>query len=231
MKLINTDGMAFIGPGSEWFWTALTGLVLAATFLAIYRQLSIARSASATEQLNAFERELYSERMTRYHLEVLVALRDGEDPADVPRAAANAIADFWEVVGGLARRGHLDPKLLWDGTGGDCITWWVAIAPYTRRRRAEWHSQTVSENFEWLAGVMAEFDRRAGMPTFDEALLASYLERLIGIGYDRLRVEQALRTVILQPPEVVESPEVVTVAQPLAPTAVMKPRRRSPATP
>ncbi len=20
MKLINTDGMAFIGPGSEWFW-------------------------------------------------------------------------------------------------------------------------------------------------------------------------------------------------------------------
>lgn len=22
MQLINTDGMAFVGPGSEWFWTA-----------------------------------------------------------------------------------------------------------------------------------------------------------------------------------------------------------------
>jgi hypothetical protein len=35
VKLINTDGMAFIGPGSEWFWTALSGLVLAVTFIAI----------------------------------------------------------------------------------------------------------------------------------------------------------------------------------------------------
>ena len=39
MKLINTDGMSFIGPGSEWFWTAVSGLVLAVTFIAIYRQL------------------------------------------------------------------------------------------------------------------------------------------------------------------------------------------------
>jgi hypothetical protein len=46
VQLINTDGMAFIGPGSEWFWTALTGLVLAITFLGISRQLSIARSAA-----------------------------------------------------------------------------------------------------------------------------------------------------------------------------------------
>ena len=47
VKLINTDGLAFIGPGSEWFWTALSGIVLAVTFLGIYRQLRIARSANA----------------------------------------------------------------------------------------------------------------------------------------------------------------------------------------
>ncbi len=39
MKFINTDGMAFIGPGSEWFWTALQFAALATTFYAIYRQL------------------------------------------------------------------------------------------------------------------------------------------------------------------------------------------------
>lgn len=39
MELINTDGMAFIGPGSEWFWTALQFAALAITFFAIYRQL------------------------------------------------------------------------------------------------------------------------------------------------------------------------------------------------
>lgn len=39
MKLINTDGMAFFGPGSEWLWTALQFTALAITFVAIYRQL------------------------------------------------------------------------------------------------------------------------------------------------------------------------------------------------
>ena len=39
MTLINTDGMALIGPGSEWFWTALQFTALAVTFYAIYRQL------------------------------------------------------------------------------------------------------------------------------------------------------------------------------------------------
>jgi hypothetical protein len=39
VKLINTDGLSFIGPGSEWFWTALQFTALAITFFAIYRQL------------------------------------------------------------------------------------------------------------------------------------------------------------------------------------------------
>ena len=87
MKLINTDGMALIGPGSEWFWTALTGLILAVTFFAIYRQLSIARSATAFEQLTLFETELRSERMTRLGLDVALALREGVDPAHLPRSS------------------------------------------------------------------------------------------------------------------------------------------------
>ena len=41
MKLINTDEMVFIGPGSEWLWAALTGIVLAGTGVAIYRQLRV----------------------------------------------------------------------------------------------------------------------------------------------------------------------------------------------
>lgn len=43
MKLINIDGMAFIGPGSEWFWTALQFAALGLTFAAIYRQLRTQR--------------------------------------------------------------------------------------------------------------------------------------------------------------------------------------------
>ena len=57
MTLINTNGMAFIGPGSEWFWTALTGVVLAITFVGIYRQLTVQVHASAAEQLAEFRHE------------------------------------------------------------------------------------------------------------------------------------------------------------------------------
>jgi len=39
VKLINLDGMAIVGPGSEWFWTMLQFIALAITFYAIYRQL------------------------------------------------------------------------------------------------------------------------------------------------------------------------------------------------
>ena len=39
MNLVNTDGLAIFGPGSEWFWTMLQFTALAITFYAIYRQL------------------------------------------------------------------------------------------------------------------------------------------------------------------------------------------------
>jgi hypothetical protein len=41
---------------------AVSGIVLAVTFIAIYRQLSIARSANAFEQLNRISDEFGSER-------------------------------------------------------------------------------------------------------------------------------------------------------------------------
>jgi len=91
VTLINTNGMAFIGPGSEWFWTAVSGLILVVTFLAIYRQLRIARNENSYNQLVAFQQEVWSERMVRVELDLLVALRDGDDPADVPPGVGDII--------------------------------------------------------------------------------------------------------------------------------------------
>ena len=216
MKLINTDGMALIGPGSEWFWTALTGVVLAITFLGIYRQLSMARSAGAREQVTSFEREWGSERMIRHKLAILVALRDGAGPADFGDAEASAwaVGNWWEGIGNLARLGHLDPKLLWDGgTAGESMMWWVILRPDAERRRAGGGGPTYWHNFEWLSGVMAEFERRAGGVLFDEAEIAGNLGRRISINLNLLRVEEALRTVI------VASPDAMTAAQPPAPAA------------
>jgi hypothetical protein len=65
VTLINNDGMAFIGPGSEWFWTAVSGLILAVTFIAIYRQLRAQASTRAFELLEAYVREGESESFHR----------------------------------------------------------------------------------------------------------------------------------------------------------------------
>ena len=204
--MINTNGLAFIGPGSEWFWTALTGVVMAVTFIAIYRQLSTARSASAVDQMEAVDRELGSERMLRAQLGILLALQNGEDPAYLKAVVAEAevVGNFWEKVGSLTRRGHFDARLLWDGSAAGTVrTWWVALRPYARTVRAALKAPQFWENFEWLWGAMAALDRPtrpADAPVLDEAWLASDLERQVSLIRDLVRFEETLRAVTVATP-------------------------------
>jgi hypothetical protein len=192
VQLINTDGMAFIGPGSEWLWTAISGVGLVVTFVAIYRQLRIMRNTSALEQFAVFEAELGSERMIRCELELLVALRDGTDPADLPRGAAAVIWRFWERTGALVRRGHLDAQLLWEGSGSNVIDWWRAIEPYARGVRSDGKSTEFLVNFEWMAQRMAEISHRVGGTNwFDDPALTR--EVRISWYLEQLRIEEALR--------------------------------------
>jgi hypothetical protein len=193
VTFINTDGMAFIGPGSEWFWTALSGIVLAVTFVAIYRQLSLQRSTNAREQLDSMDREFRSERLVRCKLEVLIALRDGTDPAEVPLAPAHAIALFWERIAALAQGGHLDPTLLHQFNGGACPVWWVALAPFVGKVRVINENPTEYRGFQRLADEMSKLDLRAGAGVFDATLLATTLNERIATYQDALRLEQALR--------------------------------------
>jgi hypothetical protein len=197
MKFINTEGMAFIGPGSEWFWTAVSGLILVVTFLAIYRQLRIAGNANSYEQLVAFQNEVWSERMVRVELDLLVALRDGADPADVQPGVADILGGFWQQTGALARSGHLDPQLLRRGALGGVTFWWSALATYTRRVRAERPQPEFLKDFEWLAATVAEWDRGEGSPGLGEARLR---DEVIALLEDRLRIEEALRTVLVATP-------------------------------
>jgi hypothetical protein len=200
VKLINTDGMAFIGPGSEWFWTAVSGLVLAITFFLIYRQLSIARSANAFEQMNRIENEWASERATRHMLAIYVSLREGVNPEQVPYGAASFIADFWENVGLLVRAGHVDGKLVHEYFGNSVRWWWTALAPFLQRARMERGDPRAGEHHEWLAGVMAELDKKASAGlVYDLPYIARTLDRRIENERGRLLVEEDLRAVLIRP--------------------------------
>ena len=205
MTFINADGMAFIGPGSEWFWTALTGVVLAITFVGIYRQLRLQAHASAAEQLAEFRHEAYSEEMLRYGLDVMVALRDHEDPADVPDAAVLGIGDYWENMAILTRTGHRDIKLLWQFDSASTQIMWAWVAPWVNRVRTESRFGFQSyHNLEWLAGVMAQMDRGAGRPAITSAAVVSHLEPWISLHRELIRYAQASRAVIAATSEAAE---------------------------
>ena len=127
MNLINVDGLALIGPGSEWFWSMLQFVVVAITLFAIFRQVSLQTSAGAIQQATGLQGDWHSsERLMRSRLAVLVALRDGMNPATTARAAANEVGNFWERVGYLVKAGHINRRLVHvnrTGFDGDSISW------------------------------------------------------------------------------------------------------------
>jgi hypothetical protein len=200
VTFINTKGMAFIGPGSEWFWAALQFTALAITFIAIYRQLRITRSAHAVEQVEGYRRQFDNERMARYQLTILIARRD---KLEIPSAAGRAVGNYFETLGSLSQKGHLDIKLLWDLLSLNTLLWWNVLEPYVRRERAEL-GERMFEDFEWLARVFVKMDRRAGqILALDETYAVNGLAAPgeIEALQDRIRVEQSLRSVIIAPPD------------------------------
>ena len=130
MKLINTDGMALIGPGSEWLWAALTGLVLAGTGVAIYRQLRMQRLQihdntkllRSQAHYNAmllgqrpWEMLIENEDLARV-MNVAYATPEAVSADDWPRCSAYMFMQFnaWEYFFYQHRDGSI-PNELWVG--------------------------------------------------------------------------------------------------------------------
>jgi hypothetical protein len=197
--LINLDGVTLVGPGSQWFWTMLQLVVVAVSLVGVYRQVRLQRSASAIQQLNTFEAEWGGERFSQYRLEVLLALRDGTDPASVPYPAAFRLGLYWDKVAALVKGGHIDAQLLWRGSGGDCFVWWLILGPWVRGQRQLPASSTTYAGFEWLASAMREIGRHEGIPPVDEAWVARTIPTRIATNLETIRVERSLRTMIVQP--------------------------------
>jgi hypothetical protein len=195
VTFINTSGMSFIGPGSEWFWSALSGLVLAVTFIAIYRQLRLTRDSEAIRMVDSFYSEWNSERMLRYRLEILRWIAGGRIAATEPRGSMTGVANFWENLGTLGHRGHLDSVLLWDAYGGDCVVAWYDLEQFVESDRARTGDPRFFEHFEWLVNRMNALDRRAGTEPLSRETYAPLLEGRVAGFEERLHVEVALRSI------------------------------------
>jgi hypothetical protein len=190
--------VAFVGPGSEWFWSMLQFLVVGVTLLGIYYQLRLSRSANNFEQARRLADDLASERMARNQLEILLALQAGVRSEDLPEGPVTHVQDYWENVAGLVRGGHVEAALLDRFAGNACRWWWLALAPNVRHHRAKTGNPRDGEHWEWLAAVLGSLERRSGVQRDTD--IASGLQRSIDRMRSRISIEEDLRRTPPRPP-------------------------------
>ena len=128
MTFINTDGMAIIGPGSEWFWIMAQFVALAVTGLAILRQLRAQRSAAVFDQMAAWSHEFDEPTMTRHKLALMLAIQDPDPSSGLPHANLE-VPDYFERVGYLISRGHVSSEDFWSGSREIVAFYWGVLAP------------------------------------------------------------------------------------------------------
>jgi len=95
MSFINTDDLVVLGAGSEWFWTALSGIALVVTFLAIYRQLRLQQTQMReTTKVLRSQAHYNAEMLGQRPLEMLI---DDKDLADVVTTGYSAPGSLSEA--------------------------------------------------------------------------------------------------------------------------------------
>jgi len=192
VKWINTNGMSLLGPGSEWFWTALSTVAVVVSLLAIYRQIRLQTDVKETQQLNELAKDWDSERVLRLRLAVFMGMKGGKPVREI--AAAWRIAGFWELVGSLARAGHIGTDMISETLGGDVVFWWAHLAPFIDEVRVERSAPTGYEHFEWLAIRMR--GGRHDHSYSEKPMTPERLDEFISDEREAIALEEALRTTV-----------------------------------
>jgi hypothetical protein len=89
---------------------------------------------------------------------------DGTIEAGVFDRASYDVANFFEEVGYLHRRGVLRAESAWHTFGLPARVYWAAYGPTVYKMRQEQEDPTVYEDFERLERLVADFSSERGMP-------------------------------------------------------------------
>lgn len=199
MKFVNMHGLAFIGPGSEWFWTAVSGVVLFVTFLAIYRQLRIQAATLMREEINRIAGEWFGEKLSRQRLEVFLRLRNGE-PLEPGAPLVWGPSNFWEGIGALGHSGQMKVDVIRLAVGNIIVLWWDLMAPHIeemRRGQSRSEKNDFYKDFEWLAKEMERGGHSEPTAHRQAAALASSpeaMDRQIRRLEEEIRLHEVLRS-------------------------------------
>lgn len=190
MPFINTEGLTIFGDGSQWFWAMAGFLAIPITGYLIFSQLRGQRSANRVNAMKALSDEWNSERMVRHRLAVM--LHHAEKKSGWPPALA-FVANFFEQMGYLEKRGDVHAEDIWEHWGFAIQTWWLRDAALIAEDRKitgplSWR------NWEDMVHAMAEIDRRQGRPPTDLGIAGGWgLSLIIPELIERLRLEQEMK--------------------------------------
>ena len=153
--------MTFIGPGSEWFWSAISGLVVAATLLIIYRQLREQRASALHEQIAAWDREWEDFDMGVYRLSSLIDFEHRPVEDGLPRSFEE-VGSYFERLGYLVSQRHLRAEDVWQTLRLGIGWWWSLAGPFIERQREVEGYPGLFDKFEHLEQEMRRLDRKNG---------------------------------------------------------------------
>jgi hypothetical protein len=193
MTLVNLDGSAIFGPGSEWFWAFAQFLVVVVSLAGIYHQLRMQGAANALQRIESLQAYFSSERMDYLKLAVAVDLKRGQ-ATSATWAKARPILDFLSNLDDLQQHGYVTIAELVDNWGRPLEVWDALLKPVVARQRA---LEGVHELYDFrrlLVAVRKEFLRR-GIPTLhlgdDER--TRWLDFIVENHTANLRLHQELR--------------------------------------
>jgi hypothetical protein len=93
----------------------------------------------------------------------------------MPFALGN-VCSFFGDVGELLRQGVLRAETVWNRYGSAAQAYWSLCKPAIEKQRKEWEDPTVYEQFGYLCRVLAEIDRKRGIPAPTQEQLRQTME-------------------------------------------------------
>jgi hypothetical protein len=203
VEIFNLDEAAIFGPGSEWLWTMVTGLVLGLTGFAIFRQLSAQRFGNELSYQKSLNDEWQSPAMKRYRLAALMDIARGKPEVSL---AMQQVGDLFEEFAYLQNHGLLETDWGIDLSSTNLQRWWWGMAA-PRVARAREQDPRQWREWERVATDMRDRDRKAGtaLDLRPEYLNGPALHAYIVRSIEALRLEQEVRSGVIPTwPEEVE---------------------------
>ena len=185
MQIINTDGFAVIGPGSEWLWIALQFFALSITGLAIFRQLRAQTSANSLAMGIRLADEFRVD-LLRFKL---ASLMDVSGISRTMTPAIEVVGGFFDGTASAIDNGYVPARMAWQEWGEVSQTYWAIFRPALEERRKT--EPGLWKDWERWRDDLIDRDRQAGMvrdlsPTY----LARWIPETIAYYIASIRLEE-----------------------------------------